>query len=101
MTRRASQFLLKPRPHLAVPGEILLDVVEGRVHLLLGLLGAARSGPHDRPMSDRYAIRPDPQGFRIFDRMTGETVVLALTAQDGLSEQDAQHTADRPNRRAK
>lgn len=52
-------------------------------------------------MSERYAVRPGPKGFRVFDRMTGETVVIAMTAQDGLSEQDAQHTADMLNRRAR
>jgi hypothetical protein len=52
-------------------------------------------------MSERYAIRPDPHGFSVFDAMTGETVVIAMTPQDGLSEDDARHTAELLNRRAR
>jgi hypothetical protein len=51
-------------------------------------------------MSERYAVRPDPKGFSVFDSMTGETVAIAMTAQGGLSEEDARHTADMLNRRS-
>lgn len=50
---------------------------------------------------DRYAIRPDPQGFSVFDVWTGEVAVIAMTAQSGLSQEDAEHTAELLNRRAK
>ena len=50
---------------------------------------------------DRYAIRPDPQGFSVFDVRTGEVAVIAMTAQSGLSQEDAEHTAELLNRRAK
>jgi len=51
-------------------------------------------------MSDRFAVRPDPAGFSVYDLWTGETVVIAMTPQDGLSSEDAEHTAAMLNRRA-
>ena len=39
-------------------------------------------------------------GFRVVDVWTGETVVIAMTPQDGMSEEDAQHTAAMLNGRA-
>jgi hypothetical protein len=51
-------------------------------------------------MTERFCIRPDPTGFRVFDVWTGETVVIAMTLQDGLSREDAEHTAAMLNRRA-
>jgi hypothetical protein len=51
-------------------------------------------------MTDQYAVRPDPKGFSVYDVWTGETVVLAMTPQEGLSRQDAEHTAVMLNQRA-
>lgn len=51
-------------------------------------------------MAERYAIRPDPEGFSVYDVWTGETAVIAMTPQSGLSEVDARHTAALLNRRA-
>jgi hypothetical protein len=51
-------------------------------------------------MLDRYAIRPDPEGFSVYDVWTGETVVLAMVPQYGLSKEDAEHTARLFNQRA-
>lgn len=44
-------------------------------------------------MENRFAIRPDPSGFSVFDLTTGETLVIAAARQSGLSLQDAEHTA--------
>lgn len=51
-------------------------------------------------MTERFAVRPDPAGFSVYDLWTGETVALAMTPQDGLTQEDAQHTANLFNRRA-
>lgn len=51
-------------------------------------------------MSERFQVRADPRGFSVYDQWTGETVVIAMTPQDGLSEEDAVHTAAMLNRRA-
>ena len=52
-------------------------------------------------MTERFAIRPDTEGFSVFDIWTGEAAVIAMTPQTGLSEEDAQHTAALLNRRAR
>ena len=46
-----------------------------------------------RGMENRFAIRPDPTGFSVYDLTTGETLVIAASRQSGLSRQDAEHTA--------
>jgi hypothetical protein len=51
-------------------------------------------------MAERYSVRRDASGFSVFDLWTGETVVIAMTSQDGLSQEDAEHTAAMLNRRA-
>ncbi len=51
-------------------------------------------------MTERFCVRPDPSGFSVFDLWTGEIVVIAMTPQDGLSQEDAEHTAAMLNRRA-
>lgn len=51
-------------------------------------------------MSERYAVRPDAQGFSVYDLWTGETVVIAMARQDALSREDAEHTAAMLNKRA-
>jgi hypothetical protein len=51
-------------------------------------------------MTDQYSVRPDPNGFSVYDVWTGETVILAMTPQDGLSREDAEHTAAMLNPRA-
>lgn len=47
----------------------------------------------------RFAVRPDSVGFTVYEVWTGQPMVLAMDPQTGLSEQDAQHTADLMNRR--
>jgi hypothetical protein len=49
-------------------------------------------------MTPRYVIRPDPEGFTITDIWTGQPAVLATLPQTGLSQADADHTADLLNR---
>ncbi|MDB5448288.1 MAG: hypothetical protein JWQ97_3605 [Phenylobacterium sp.] len=51
-------------------------------------------------MTQRFAIRPDPAGFSVYDQWTGKTAVIAMTPQSGLSREDAEHTAELLNRRA-
>ena len=51
-------------------------------------------------MTQRFAIRPDPDGFSVYDLWTGATAVIAMTPQRGISRQDAEHTAELLNRRA-
>lgn len=55
--------------------------------------------PEDRKKA-RFAIRPDGKGWTVFEMWTGEPVILAQDRQVGLSEKDAQHTAELMNRRA-
>jgi hypothetical protein len=55
--------------------------------------------PEDRK-TKRFAIRPDRSGYTVYEVWTGQPVVLAMDPQTGLSEIDAQHTADLMNRRA-
>ena len=50
-------------------------------------------------MTDRYAVRPGPRGFTIYDAWTGEAAVLAMAPQVGLSKEDADHTAKLMNAR--
>ena len=51
-------------------------------------------------MTQRFAIRADPEGFSVYDLWTGETAVIAMTPQSGISREDAEHTAELLNRRA-
>jgi hypothetical protein len=44
-------------------------------------------------MENRFIVRPDPMGFSVYDLSTGETVVIAMSRQSGLSREDAEHTA--------
>jgi hypothetical protein len=50
-------------------------------------------------MTERFSVRPDRTGFSVYDLWTGETVVIAMTPQDGLSREDADHTVEMLNRR--
>jgi hypothetical protein len=50
--------------------------------------------------TSRYAIRRDRTAWTVYEVWTGEPAVIALRPQTGLSEDDAQHTADLLNRRA-
>ncbi|HEY0438258.1 MAG TPA: hypothetical protein VGC92_16570 [Phenylobacterium sp.] len=52
-------------------------------------------------MTNRFAVRPDRQGFSVFDVWTGEPAVIAMTPQTELSRQDADHTAELLNKRAR
>jgi hypothetical protein len=51
-------------------------------------------------MAQRFSTRPDPSGYSVVDLSTGEIVVLAMTPQRGLSQEDAEHTAGALNHRA-
>ncbi|WP_334163737.1 hypothetical protein [Phenylobacterium sp.] len=52
-------------------------------------------------MAERYHVRPDREGFTVYDLWTGEAAVIAMTPQTGLSREDADHTADLLNLRAR
>lgn len=52
-------------------------------------------------MDERYHVRPDREGFTVYDVWTGEAAVIAMTPQTGLSREDADHTADLLNLRAR
>jgi hypothetical protein len=54
-----------------------------------------------RKAVDRFVVRPETDRFKVVDIWTGETAVIAMTAQDDMSEQDALHTARLLNRRAR
>lgn len=45
-------------------------------------------------MDTRFVIRPDGRGYTIRDLWTGEAARLAGAPQVGLSQDDAEHTAD-------
>lgn len=45
-------------------------------------------------METRYVIRPDDQGYTVRDLWSGEPARLAGSPQVGLSQDDAEHTAD-------
>jgi hypothetical protein len=51
--------------------------------------------------TDRFAIRRDRTAWSVYEIWTGEPAVIALVPQTGLSQEDAQHTADLLNRRAR
>ncbi len=51
--------------------------------------------------TDRFGVRRDRTGWSVFEVWTGEPAVIALVPQTGLSEEDAQHTAELLNRRAR
>lgn len=48
----------------------------------------------------RYGVRPDGKGWTVFEAWTGQPVMLAMKRQVGLSQADAQHTAELMNLRA-
>ena len=56
--------------------------------------------PEERK-KDRFTIRRDNTGWSVYEVWTGEPAVIALVPQTGLSEEDAKHTADLLNRRAR
>jgi hypothetical protein len=51
--------------------------------------------------TERFSVRRDPAGWTVYEVWTGEPAVIALVPQTGLSEEDAKHTADLLNRRAR
>ncbi|CAN7651284.1 hypothetical protein LJR225_005140 [Phenylobacterium sp. LjRoot225] len=63
-------------------------------------LGESFPTRHCRAM-DRYITRPDRGGFTVFDVWTGEIAVIAMAPQQGLSIEDAEHTAELLNRRVR
>jgi hypothetical protein len=50
-------------------------------------------------MPVQYDIRRDEAGWSVFDRWTGQVVILQGAVQSGLPEVDAGDLADRLNRR--
>jgi hypothetical protein len=52
-------------------------------------------------MENQFATRPDPNGFSVVDRTTGEVVAIASIRQTGLTQADADHTVSLLNARAK
>lgn len=50
-------------------------------------------------MTQRYDARRDRLGWSVFDRITGDLVVLAQAGQAGLSWMDADDLVDRLNHR--
>lgn len=48
----------------------------------------------------RFVVRGAADEHRVVDIWTGETAVIAMTPQDGLSAADADHVAQLLNRRA-
>ena len=55
----------------------------------------------DERKTHRFAIRPDRTAWTVFEIWTGEPAVIALAPQTGLSQEDAQETADLVNRHAR
>jgi len=52
-------------------------------------------------MTERYVVRPDASGFSVVDLWTGERAVIAMTPQSEMSKEDADHTAEMLNTRAR
>ena len=55
-------------------------------------LAARRRYP--RPMAQRYDIRQDDDGWTVFDRFTGQPVVIDGATQAGMDIQDADELAE-------
>jgi hypothetical protein len=51
--------------------------------------------------TNRFALRPDRRGWTVYEVWTSEPAVIAPVPQTGLSELDAQPTADLLNRRVR
>jgi hypothetical protein len=51
-------------------------------------------------MAERFLVRPDREGYSVYDIRSGEPAVIAMSPQTGLSRRDAEHTAALLNRRA-
>lgn len=49
----------------------------------------------------RFAPQPDPEGFSVIDRRTGEPATFANTRYAGISEEDADAICDVLNRRVR
>lgn len=64
-------------------------------------MGTPVTGSLERSGQPRYGVRADRAGFCVFDLWTGEAAVIAMVPQTGLSREDADHTADLLNRRAR
>ncbi len=56
--------------------------------------------PEERK-TQRFALRRDRTDWTVYEVWTGEPAVIAMVPQTGLSQEDAQHTADLLNRRAR
>lgn len=54
-----------------------------------------------RQAVNRFVVRPETERYRVVDIWTGQTAVIAMTAQDDMSEEDALHTARLLNRRSR
>jgi hypothetical protein len=79
------------KPHFQVHNLFSFD--------LAGVKALGQIGRMDSRVIDRFQIRPAANGFRVVDAWMGETVVIAMTAQDEMSEEDAVHTARMLNER--
>lgn len=59
----------------------------------------SRRTRRERTMSKQFDMRRDAEGWTVFDRWTGEAVILGFAAQVGLTESQATDLADRLNDR--
>jgi hypothetical protein len=55
----------------------------------------------DERKNDRYALRPDANGFTVYVIWTSEPAVVGGTPQVGLSEEDARHMVKLLNAQAR
>ena len=51
--------------------------------------------------TERFALRKDRTDWTVYEVWTGEPAVIAMVPQTGLTQDDAQHTADLLNRRSR
>jgi hypothetical protein len=51
-------------------------------------------------MTQQFDLRRDAKGWTVFDRWTGETVVISHAAQSGLSWREAKGVLERLNTRS-
>lgn len=70
-----------------------------KVKTLRAGLACARTRVLENRMAERFFVRPDRNGFSVYDVWSGEVAVIAMAPQGGLSREDAEHTADLLNRR--
>ena len=69
------------------------------VHGATKAAGQSPLSDEGRPMTLQYDTRQDRQGWTVFDRWTGQVVVLDRARQSGLSRPEAERLAERLNAR--